>query len=186
MFEKSLCVFRPAVSQHYNPAGNVSGPHPSYPQHYGPPPTMQQVTNQMTGMQINSGPPTPAGPGYGKCEWISTKVTHYIYMHTDVPVFCPYSEKSSVPIKFFPWLLKINNVLLFLFTCSDVKPSIQRNFLPLLLLFCKTAVKLLPLCFQLLHYNLHLKTGHTSLPLERHLALYAVTPQFSSQNMLFS
>lgn len=69
VFEKDLCVFRPAVSQHYNPgAGNMSGPHPSYPQHYGPPPTMQQVTNQMTGMQINSGPPTPAGPGYGKCE----------------------------------------------------------------------------------------------------------------------
>jgi len=32
---------------------------------------MQQVTNQMTGMQISSGPPpppTPAGPGYGKAN----------------------------------------------------------------------------------------------------------------------
>uniref|UniRef100_A0A667Z339 SEC24 homolog C, COPII coat complex component n=1 Tax=Myripristis murdjan TaxID=586833 RepID=A0A667Z339_9TELE len=56
---------RPAVSQPYNPGGvNLSGPHPSYPQQYGAPPTMQQVTNQMTGMQITSGPPTPAGPGY--------------------------------------------------------------------------------------------------------------------------
>uniref|UniRef100_A0A673ARG8 SEC24 homolog C, COPII coat complex component n=1 Tax=Sphaeramia orbicularis TaxID=375764 RepID=A0A673ARG8_9TELE len=57
-------VTAPAVSQPYNQgAMNLSGPHP-YPQHYGPPPTMQQVTNQMTGMQIGSGPPTPAGPGY--------------------------------------------------------------------------------------------------------------------------
>uniref|UniRef100_A0AAX7UKE5 SEC24 homolog C, COPII coat complex component n=1 Tax=Astatotilapia calliptera TaxID=8154 RepID=A0AAX7UKE5_ASTCA len=56
---------RPAVSQPYNQgAMNLSGPHPSYPQHYGPPSTMQQVTNQMTGMQITSGPPTAAGPGY--------------------------------------------------------------------------------------------------------------------------
>nr|XP_046232880.1 protein transport protein Sec24C isoform X2 [Scatophagus argus] len=56
---------RPAVSQPYNQgAVNLSGTHPSYPQHYGAPPTMQQVTNQMTGMQITSGPPTPAGPGY--------------------------------------------------------------------------------------------------------------------------
>ncbi|XP_071318774.1 protein transport protein Sec24C isoform X2 [Trachinotus anak] len=56
---------RPAASQPYNQgAMNLSGPHPSYPQHYGPQPTVQQVTNQMTGMQITSGPPTPAGPGY--------------------------------------------------------------------------------------------------------------------------
>uniref|UniRef100_A0AAQ5ZAW2 SEC24 homolog C, COPII coat complex component n=1 Tax=Amphiprion ocellaris TaxID=80972 RepID=A0AAQ5ZAW2_AMPOC len=55
----------PPVSQPYNPgAMNMSGPHPTYPQHYGPPPTMQQVSNQMSGMQITSGPPTPAGPGY--------------------------------------------------------------------------------------------------------------------------
>lgn len=54
------------MSQPYNPgAVNLSGSHPSYPQHYGPPPAMQQVTNQMTGMQINSAP-TPAGPGFGK------------------------------------------------------------------------------------------------------------------------
>lgn len=66
MLVKYLCVFRPAVSQPYNPgAVNLSGSHPSYPQHYGPLPTMQQVTNQMTGMQINSAS-TPAGPGFGK------------------------------------------------------------------------------------------------------------------------
>ncbi|XP_076007622.1 protein transport protein Sec24C isoform X2 [Genypterus blacodes] len=56
---------RPAVSQPYNQGVmNLSGPPPSYPQHYGAPPTMQQVTNQMTGMQVTSGPPTAAGPGY--------------------------------------------------------------------------------------------------------------------------
>ncbi|XP_023287064.1 protein transport protein Sec24C isoform X3 [Seriola lalandi dorsalis] len=56
---------RPAASQPYNQgAMNLSGPHPSYPQHYGPQPTVQTVTNQMTGMQITSGPPTPAGLGY--------------------------------------------------------------------------------------------------------------------------
>ncbi|XP_046887830.1 protein transport protein Sec24C isoform X2 [Hypomesus transpacificus] len=57
---------RPAVSQPYTPgAMNLSGPHPSYPQQYAVPPSMQQVTNQMTGMQIGPGPPpTPAGPGY--------------------------------------------------------------------------------------------------------------------------
>ncbi|XP_038591543.1 protein transport protein Sec24C isoform X2 [Micropterus salmoides] len=56
---------RPAVSQPYNQgAVNLSGPHPSYPQHYAAPSAMQQVTNQMTGMQISSGLPTPAGPGY--------------------------------------------------------------------------------------------------------------------------
>uniref|UniRef100_A0A8C6M4M3 SEC24 homolog C, COPII coat complex component n=1 Tax=Nothobranchius furzeri TaxID=105023 RepID=A0A8C6M4M3_NOTFU len=42
------------------------GGQPSYPQHYAPPPTMQQVTNQMGGMQLTSGPPTPAGLGYGE------------------------------------------------------------------------------------------------------------------------
>ncbi|XP_019963557.2 protein transport protein Sec24C isoform X1 [Paralichthys olivaceus] len=56
---------RPPVSQPYSQgAVNLTGSQSSYPQHHGPPPTMQQVTNQMTGMQINSGPPTPAGPGY--------------------------------------------------------------------------------------------------------------------------
>ncbi|XP_028989747.1 protein transport protein Sec24C isoform X2 [Betta splendens] len=56
---------RSAASQPYNQgAVNLSGANLSYPQHYGPPPTMQQVTNQMTAMQIASGPPTPAGPGY--------------------------------------------------------------------------------------------------------------------------
>uniref|UniRef100_I3KFR6 SEC24 homolog C, COPII coat complex component n=1 Tax=Oreochromis niloticus TaxID=8128 RepID=I3KFR6_ORENI len=61
---------RPAVSQPYNQgAMNLSGPHPSYPQHYGPPSTMQQVTNQMTGMQITSGPPTAAGPGYAQASY---------------------------------------------------------------------------------------------------------------------
>ncbi|XP_007562510.1 protein transport protein Sec24C isoform X2 [Poecilia formosa] len=56
---------RPAAAQPYSQGHtNMTGPHPSYPQHYGPPPTMQQVTSQMTGMQITSGPPTPAGPGY--------------------------------------------------------------------------------------------------------------------------
>lgn len=38
----------------------------------------------MTGMQISSGPPTPAGPGYGKYGWSHTlyftaKVQHFGY-----------------------------------------------------------------------------------------------------------
>uniref|UniRef100_A0A8C3AQH1 SEC24 homolog C, COPII coat complex component n=1 Tax=Cyclopterus lumpus TaxID=8103 RepID=A0A8C3AQH1_CYCLU len=67
---------RPAASQPYNQgAVNLSGPQPSYPQHYGPQPSMQQVTNQMTGMQITSGPPTPAGPGYGTFGWIYISVS---------------------------------------------------------------------------------------------------------------
>lgn len=64
-----LCICRPAAAHSYN-QGHMTGPHPSYPQTYGPPPSMQQVTNQMTGMQITSGPPTPAGPGYGTFKWI--------------------------------------------------------------------------------------------------------------------
>ncbi|MEQ2183771.1 hypothetical protein GOODEAATRI_001392 [Goodea atripinnis] len=61
---------RPAAAQPYNQGHmNMTGPLASYPQHYGPPPLMQQVTNQMTGMQITSGPPTAAGPGYGTFEW---------------------------------------------------------------------------------------------------------------------
>ncbi|XP_015236900.1 PREDICTED: protein transport protein Sec24C isoform X1 [Cyprinodon variegatus] len=56
---------RPAAAQPYTQGHvNMSGSLPSYPQHYGPPPSMQQVTNQMTGMQITPGPPTSAGPGY--------------------------------------------------------------------------------------------------------------------------
>nr|XP_046212787.1 LOW QUALITY PROTEIN: protein transport protein Sec24C-like [Oncorhynchus gorbuscha] len=58
---------RSPVSQPYSQgAMNLSGPHPSYSQQYGAPPPMQQVTNQMSGMQIGSGPPTSVGPGYGK------------------------------------------------------------------------------------------------------------------------
>ncbi|KAK2820575.1 hypothetical protein Q5P01_023534 [Channa striata] len=56
---------RSAATQPYNQgAMNLSGAQLSYPQPYGSPPTVQQVSNQMTGMQITSGPPTPAGPGY--------------------------------------------------------------------------------------------------------------------------
>ncbi|XP_068161056.1 protein transport protein Sec24C isoform X2 [Antennarius striatus] len=57
---------RPPVSQPFSHgAVNMSGPpQSSHPPQYGAPPTMQQVTNQMTGMHISSGPPTPAGPGY--------------------------------------------------------------------------------------------------------------------------
>ncbi|KAK6301874.1 hypothetical protein J4Q44_G00279270 [Coregonus suidteri] len=58
-------VHRSPVSQPYSQgAMNLSGPHPSYPQQYGAQPPMQQVTNQMSGMQIGSGPPTSVGLGY--------------------------------------------------------------------------------------------------------------------------
>ncbi|KAA8581384.1 hypothetical protein FQN60_002965, partial [Etheostoma spectabile] len=43
---------------------NQYRPQPSYPQNYGPQPSVQQVTSQMTGMQITSGAPAPTGPGY--------------------------------------------------------------------------------------------------------------------------
>ncbi|XP_054623135.1 protein transport protein Sec24C isoform X4 [Dunckerocampus dactyliophorus] len=49
-----------AVSQSYS----LSGPPTSFPQHYGPPPTMQHVTNQMSGLQISSGSPSATAPGY--------------------------------------------------------------------------------------------------------------------------
>ncbi|KAL0984102.1 hypothetical protein UPYG_G00137110 [Umbra pygmaea] len=56
---------RPPVSQPYSQGAiNLSGPHPSYPQQYGAPPPIQQVTNQMSGMQIASGSLTSTGPGY--------------------------------------------------------------------------------------------------------------------------
>ncbi|KAI4807866.1 hypothetical protein KUCAC02_027641 [Chaenocephalus aceratus] len=75
---------RPAGSQPYNQgAVNLSGPQPGYPQHYGAQPTMQQVTNQMTGMQITSGPPTPAGPGYAPPQ------------SSQPPVSAPYSAPSA-------------------------------------------------------------------------------------------
>uniref|UniRef100_A0A8C7HQM6 SEC24 homolog C, COPII coat complex component n=1 Tax=Oncorhynchus kisutch TaxID=8019 RepID=A0A8C7HQM6_ONCKI len=56
---------QPPVCQPYSHgAMNLSGPHPSYPQQYGVQPSMQQMTNQMSGMQVGSGPLTSAGPGY--------------------------------------------------------------------------------------------------------------------------
>ncbi|XP_061562318.1 protein transport protein Sec24C [Phycodurus eques] len=56
---------RPVASQSFNQgAVNLPGPLTSYPQHYGPPPTMQHVTSHMSGMHINSGPPNSAVPGY--------------------------------------------------------------------------------------------------------------------------
>ncbi|XP_057682011.1 protein transport protein Sec24C isoform X2 [Corythoichthys intestinalis] len=56
---------RPVATQSYNQGTvNLSGPPTSYPQHYGPPPTMQHVTSQMGGMHINSGAPNAAVPGY--------------------------------------------------------------------------------------------------------------------------
>ncbi|KAM9462483.1 protein transport protein Sec24C isoform 2-T2 [Clarias gariepinus] len=58
---------RPPVSQPYTQgAMNLSGPQPAYNQQFGTPPTsMQQVTNQMAGMQVGSTVPSSAGPGYG-------------------------------------------------------------------------------------------------------------------------
>ncbi|KAJ7987783.1 hypothetical protein DPEC_G00330090 [Dallia pectoralis] len=56
---------RAPVSQSYSQgAMNLSGPQSSYTQQYGAPPPMQQMTNQMSGMQISSAPPTSTGLGY--------------------------------------------------------------------------------------------------------------------------
>ncbi|XP_026770806.3 protein transport protein Sec24C isoform X1 [Pangasianodon hypophthalmus] len=59
---------RPSVSQPYTQgAVNLSGPQPAYNQQFGAPPTsMQQVTNQMAGMQVGSTVPSSAGPGYAQ------------------------------------------------------------------------------------------------------------------------
>ncbi|KAF5906409.1 protein transport protein Sec24C isoform X1, partial [Clarias magur] len=58
---------RPPVSQPYTQgAMNLSGPQPAYNQQFGATPSsMQQVTNQMAGMQVGSTVPSSAGPGYG-------------------------------------------------------------------------------------------------------------------------
>ncbi|XP_058262296.1 protein transport protein Sec24C isoform X2 [Hemibagrus wyckioides] len=59
---------RPPVSQPYTQgAMNLSGPQPAYNQQFGAPPTsMQQVTNQMAGMQVGSTVPSSAGSGYAQ------------------------------------------------------------------------------------------------------------------------
>uniref|UniRef100_A0AAY3ZX11 SEC24 homolog C, COPII coat complex component n=1 Tax=Denticeps clupeoides TaxID=299321 RepID=A0AAY3ZX11_9TELE len=58
----------PPVSQTYTPAAvNLSGTQATYSQQFGAPPTsVQQVTNQMAGMQVGAALPTTAAPGYGK------------------------------------------------------------------------------------------------------------------------
>lgn len=67
-FSLSCATYRPPASQPYTQgAVNLSGPQPAYSQQFGAPPTsMQQVTNQMAGMQVGSTVPSAAGPGYGK------------------------------------------------------------------------------------------------------------------------
>ncbi|XP_076154025.1 protein transport protein Sec24C [Alosa pseudoharengus] len=57
---------RPPASQPYAPAPmNLSSPQSGYSQPFaGPPTSMQQMTNQMAGMQVGSAPPTGAAPGY--------------------------------------------------------------------------------------------------------------------------
>ncbi|KAK3559510.1 hypothetical protein QTP86_013685 [Hemibagrus guttatus] len=59
---------RPPVSQPYTQgAMNLPGPQPAYNQQFGAPPTsMQQVTNQMAGIQVGSTVPTSAGSGYAQ------------------------------------------------------------------------------------------------------------------------
>lgn len=65
-----LYLSRPPVTQSYNQgAVNLSEQHSNYPQQYVPPPTMHQVTNQMSGMQLTPGSPTLAGPGCGTSEF---------------------------------------------------------------------------------------------------------------------
>ncbi|XP_046709553.1 protein transport protein Sec24C isoform X1 [Silurus meridionalis] len=57
---------RPSVSQSFaQGAMPMAGPHPAYNQQFGAPPTsMQQLTNQMAGIQVGSTVPSSAGPGY--------------------------------------------------------------------------------------------------------------------------
>ncbi|XP_062859044.1 protein transport protein Sec24C isoform X2 [Trichomycterus rosablanca] len=56
---------RPPVSQPYTQgAMNLSGPQPTYNQFGVPPTGVQQMTNQLGGMQIGTTVPSPVGPGY--------------------------------------------------------------------------------------------------------------------------
>lgn len=76
------------MSQPYTQgAMNLSGPQPAYNQQFGTPPTsMQQVTNQMAGMQVGSTVPSSAGPGYGK-----------YYLLTQV-IFCACGTRPDVTV----------------------------------------------------------------------------------------
>lgn len=66
MFFFPCLSYRPPASRPYaQEAMDVSGP--AYSQQFGAPPTsVQQLTNQMTGMQVGPTVPPSAGPGYGK------------------------------------------------------------------------------------------------------------------------
>lgn len=113
------CVSRPAVSQQYNQgAVNLSGPQPSYPQHYGPP-SMQQVTDQMTGMQITSGPPTAAGPGYGTFPtWILFVVLSRLVYYSYCCSCCLSSTSSQFPSSCQYSLLRCTSALIHYCTAA--------------------------------------------------------------------
>ncbi|XP_030629651.1 protein transport protein Sec24C isoform X1 [Chanos chanos] len=81
---------RPPMSQPYAPgAVNLSGPQPAYNQQFGAPPTsVQQMTNQMAGMQVGSAAPTSAGPGYAPPSMSQAPVSA-------PPTFTPASAAPS-------------------------------------------------------------------------------------------
>ncbi|KAA0724984.1 Protein transport protein [Triplophysa tibetana] len=89
---------RPSVSQPYTPgAVNLSGPQPSYNQQYGAPPnSMQQMTNQMSIMQVGSTAPSPAGPGYAPPS-VSQAPVSAAYTPSAPPTFLPTSAAPTHP-----------------------------------------------------------------------------------------
>ncbi|XP_051959178.1 protein transport protein Sec24C isoform X1 [Xyrauchen texanus] len=90
---------RPPVSQTYNlGAVNLSGPQPPYVQQFGAPPvSMQQMTNQMAGMQVGSTAPSPAGPGYAPPS-VSQAPISTAYTHAAPLTFSPSSAAPTHPL----------------------------------------------------------------------------------------
>ncbi|XP_026869134.2 protein transport protein Sec24C isoform X3 [Electrophorus electricus] len=90
---------RPSVSQQYTHGTmQLSGPQSSFNQPFGAPPTsMQQMTNQMSGMQIGSTVPSPAGPGYAP-PTVSQASASAAYTPSAPSSFAPSSAVHSQPL----------------------------------------------------------------------------------------
>uniref|UniRef100_A0A4W4EYL7 Protein transport protein Sec24C n=1 Tax=Electrophorus electricus TaxID=8005 RepID=A0A4W4EYL7_ELEEL len=89
----------PSVSQQYTHGTmQLSGPQSSFNQPFGAPPTsMQQMTNQMSGMQIGSTVPSPAGPGYAP-PTVSQASASAAYTPSAPSSFAPSSAVHSQPL----------------------------------------------------------------------------------------
>ncbi|XP_031416432.1 protein transport protein Sec24C isoform X2 [Clupea harengus] len=90
---------RPPVSQPYTPAPmNLSTPQSSYSQPFaGPPTSMQQMTNQMAGMQVGPAPPAGTAPGYAMPPNSQPPVSGTYTSTASHPSFPPTSIASPHP-----------------------------------------------------------------------------------------